>query len=276
MSLSLFAVLASNGLPSAVDSVRLSLEASSAWWFSIVNYSGYAVALGCAMETPETFIIIKRWWLARFRSDVREETTEDKKSWIVPLAAVGLIFIVVGIFVETYAEGKVSDIDALLRGHESDKISAAEQDAGTAQDSAKAAATNAGIAQTSADKAQASAAQADTDAGGAQRKAQAVGKETDLLTGQLSEAKRNCKAPKEPNSRNGGLSLIWRPVLPHGLFPTTASSTPQPRRRRGARLMLCAHSRRSRRSLMSSPEMRKRAGQQRILSGHCALLDGKE
>jgi hypothetical protein len=83
------------------------------------------VALGCALEAPETFVIFKRWWLLRFRNDEREE---DKRSWIIPLAAVGLIVIVAGICVETYAEGKVSDIDAQLRGHESDKITAAESD----------------------------------------------------------------------------------------------------------------------------------------------------
>jgi len=143
-------MIASNG---SVDSVRLSLEASSACWFSVVKYAGYAVAAGCALEAPETYVILKRWWLLRFRDVDRPETIEEKRSWIVPLAAAGLFFIVVGIIVETYAEGKVSDIDAQLREHESDKISAAESDATTANDSAKAAADNAGRAQGSADAA---------------------------------------------------------------------------------------------------------------------------
>jgi hypothetical protein len=143
VSLSLFSLISSNGPVDAVDQVRMNLEASSASWFALVKYAGYAVAAGCAMEAPETFVIIKRWWLLKFREEDKEETKEDKKSWILPLAAVGLLVIVVGIVVETYAEGKVSDIDALLRAHESDKITEAEgaaaaaiRDAGTAKDSA--------------------------------------------------------------------------------------------------------------------------------------------
>jgi hypothetical protein len=132
VSLSLLAMIASNGSPDALDTVRLSLEASSEWWFALVKYSGYAVAFGCALEAPETFVIIKRWWLLKFRGEEREETIEDKKKWDVPLAAVGLLVIVLGIFLETYAEGKVSDIDARIRSHESDKITAAESAAGAA------------------------------------------------------------------------------------------------------------------------------------------------
>lgn len=132
MSFSLLSIIALNGSIEAVDSFRLSLEASSARWFSVVKYAGYAVAVGCALEAPETFVTIKRWWLLKFRDEEREETKEEKKKWFIPLAAIGLLFIVVGIVVETYAEGKVSDVDALLRGHESDKITAAENDAGSA------------------------------------------------------------------------------------------------------------------------------------------------
>jgi hypothetical protein len=73
-----------------------------------------------------------KWWLLRFRDIEREETREAKRSWIVPLAALGLLIIVAGIIAETYCEGKVSDVDALLRAHESDKITAAEGEAATA------------------------------------------------------------------------------------------------------------------------------------------------
>jgi hypothetical protein len=125
-------MIVSNVVSSAVDTVRLDLEAKSACWFDLVKYSGYAVAVGCAMEVPETFVLMKRWWLLAFRDEDREETKEDKRSWIIPLAAVGLIIIVAGIVMETYFEGKVSDVDALLRAHESDKITAAESEASTA------------------------------------------------------------------------------------------------------------------------------------------------
>lgn len=140
MSLSLLAIISANGSGDVVDKVRLSLEASSAGWFRLVKHAGYAVAIGCAMEAPETFVIIKRWWLLTFRDEEKEETKEDKKSWFVPLAAVGLIVIVIGILIETFAEGKVSDVDALLRAHESDKITAAESEAGNAKKSAEGAA----------------------------------------------------------------------------------------------------------------------------------------
>jgi hypothetical protein len=157
VSLSLFSLISSNGPVDAVDKVRLSLEASSASWFALVKYAGYAVAVGCAMEAPETFVIIKQWWLLTFRDEEKEETKEDKKSWLVPLAAVGLIVIVVGILIETFAEAKVSDVDALIRSHESDKISAAEtsaasaiREAGNAKDSAKGAAGASDLAKGSA------------------------------------------------------------------------------------------------------------------------------
>lgn len=133
MSLSLLAMIALNGMsPDSMDAYRLSLEASSASWFALVKYSGYAVAFGCALEAPETLVILKRWYLLRFKGQDREETLEDKRGWIVPLAAIGLLVIVAGIVLETYGEGKVSDIDALIRSHESDKITAAESAAGAA------------------------------------------------------------------------------------------------------------------------------------------------
>lgn len=137
MSLSLFAIGFINGAPDAVDIVRLELESKSAFWFSLVKYFGNAVAVGCALEAPETYIILKRWWLLRFRQIDREETKEEKKGWIVPQAAIGLLIIVLGILGETYCEGRVSDVDAELRAHESDKITAAESDATTAKDSAR-------------------------------------------------------------------------------------------------------------------------------------------
>ncbi len=132
MSLFLFSMIFSNGPTTAVDTVRLSLEANSAFWFRLVKYSGYAVAFGCLLEAPETFVIIKRWWLIKFRDVEREEAKEDKKSWIIPLAAMGLIIIVVGIVAETYFEGKVSDADSEIREHESQVVSTAETNAATA------------------------------------------------------------------------------------------------------------------------------------------------
>jgi len=176
VSISLLAIVSSNEV---VDAVRTKLESDSAFWFGWVKYSGYAVALGCAMEAPETFILIKRWWLLRFKDVEPEETKEDKRSWIVPLAALGLLIIVVGIIAETYCEGKVSDVDALLRAHESDKITAAEGEAAAATRESGSAATNANLAQ-------GSARAANDAAVNAAKKAVLAGKEANKLGNELS------------------------------------------------------------------------------------------
>jgi hypothetical protein len=174
-------MIAFNGSPNPVDTVRLGFEASSAFWFSIVKYAGYAVAFGCALEAPETITILKRWSLLRFKGTDREEAIEDRRSWIVPLAAFGLLIIVAGIVVETYAEGRVSDIDALLRAHESDKITTAEEDAA-------AAIREAGSAANSADRANDSAVASGLVAEKAQRTVSAVGKKADTIDKKLGMA----------------------------------------------------------------------------------------
>ena len=157
MSLSLVSLIFSNGPSVAVDTVRLSLESDSAFWFRLVKYSGYAVAFGCLLEAPETVVIIKRWLLLRFKDHEYEETKEDRKSWFIPLAAIGLIIIVVGIVAETYFEGRVSDVDADLRAHESDKITAAENEAAAATKQAGSAAASAIAANKAAGEAQTTA-----------------------------------------------------------------------------------------------------------------------
>lgn len=163
MSRSLLSLIFWNGSVDAVDKVRLALETNSAFWFRLVKYSGYAVAFGCVLEAPETFVIIKRWWLLRFRGEEHEETQGQKKSWIIPLAAAGLIIIVLGIVAETYFEGKVSDVDALLRAHESDKITAAEEDAASAIRNAGTAKDSAGDAELIANRVKAKAEELDKD-----------------------------------------------------------------------------------------------------------------
>jgi len=187
VSLSLLALSLSNGAADALDSVRLELETRSTFWFGFVKYSGYAVAVGCAMEAPETFILIKRWWLLRFRDTEREETREDRRRWIVPLAAIGLLIIVVGIVAETYCEGRVSDIDALLRAHESDKITAAEDEAASATKNAGAAAFNAQIAKDSAK-------QAGIDAGTAKNLAAGARTEADAFERKIESANKTAAA----------------------------------------------------------------------------------
>ncbi len=197
MLFSFLAMISSDGSPDALDKVRLSLEASSAGWFNLVKWAGYAVALGCAMEAPETFIIIRRWWFLRFREIDHEETKEDRESWLTPLAAVGLMVIVIGIFLETFGESKVSDVDALLRTHESEKLSAAEheaasatRDAGTARNSAVTAAAASSDAKTSSSNAAAAAVKAISASSDAITTAVEARKEADSYARDIAAAKQ--------------------------------------------------------------------------------------
>lgn len=197
MLFSLLAMISANGSPNALDKARLSLEASSAGWFNLVKWAGYAVAIGCAMEAPETFIIIRRWWFLRFRNIDHEETKEDRKSWPTPLAAVGLIIIVMGIVLETFGESKVSDVDALLRTHESEKLSAAEQeaasatrDAGTAKSSAITAAAASNDAKTSSSNAGVAAVKAVSASGDVIATAAEARKEADSYARDIAAAKQ--------------------------------------------------------------------------------------
>jgi hypothetical protein len=138
------------------------------------------------MEAPETFVIIKRWWLLRFRDEDREETKDDKRSWMVPLAALGLLIIVAGIVIETYAEDRVSHLDGLLRIHESDKITAAEGEAAEATKQAGSAALSAERAGDASGRAQNKADIVGLEANEAERKIADVKKRADVLTWVLS------------------------------------------------------------------------------------------
>jgi len=190
MSISLFSIFFSIAPSAPVDTVRLRYEAASAFWFDVVKYAGYAVAVGCAMEAPETFVLIKRWWLLKFRDVEKEETKEDRKSWIVPVAAAGLIIIVAGIVVETFAEGKVSNADALLRSHESEKISKAEGEAAEATTSAGTAAVSAITAHQAAVTAKSASDKAVTASGTAFTLATGARKEADSYAQEIAGAKR--------------------------------------------------------------------------------------
>ncbi len=177
----------------AVDHLRLCLEALSALWFSRVKYTGYAVFVGCAMELPETFDTIKKWWRTPGKDQERGDCKEEEKNWKIPLAGIGLIVIVVGIWLETYAEGKVSDIDTLLRSHESEKLTAAEseaasavRDAGTAKHSADTAMADATRAKDASTKAIGSADTALVTASSARREADSV--ERDIVLAKTEAA----------------------------------------------------------------------------------------
>lgn len=105
------------------DRTRTTLEAESAKWFLRVLVSGGVVAVGCLLEVWETYDTLRNWWRARKNLD----PIDNPKSWKIPLAAFGLILVIGGIVAETAYEELASNVDARLRSHESDMISAAER-----------------------------------------------------------------------------------------------------------------------------------------------------
>jgi hypothetical protein len=112
--------------------VRLSLEAESAKWFGRSLISGGVVAFGCLLEVWETAVSLRNWFRARRGLEVKE----NPKSWGIPIAALGLLLVVGGIVAEVAYEGLASNADARLRAHESDVLSAAETNAGEANERA--------------------------------------------------------------------------------------------------------------------------------------------
>lgn len=130
MFLSLLLAVLSNGSPVPVDTVRLSLVAAGAFWFRWVLIACCLVAVGCAMELPETITVFKRWRFARFKD---EEVEEDPKDWRIPLAAIGLIFVILGVGGETIFESLNSNAETSIREHDSAVLRLAEADAAIAR-----------------------------------------------------------------------------------------------------------------------------------------------
>jgi hypothetical protein len=119
-------------LTSAPDSVRISLEAESAKWFTRLSISGGVVALGCLLELWETTIALKNWFRARRGLEV----IENPRNWGIPIAALGLLLVIGGVAAEVIYEGLSSQTDAKIRSHESDVLSIAETTAGAATERA--------------------------------------------------------------------------------------------------------------------------------------------
>ena len=193
MSLSLLSWIPANGLPTAVDSVRVGYENASANWFRLVKYAGYAVAGGCVLEAPETFIQLKRWILLRFRGIDHKESDKDRKSLFIPAAALGLFIVVAGIVAETYFEGRVSNVESALRTHESDKIIAAETDAANATRDAGTAKQSAIDAQTASGKAVTDSGTAESTARDASVKASDARAEADQFAAEIANAKSSIR-----------------------------------------------------------------------------------
>jgi len=129
MSLSLLWAISPNGSPVPIDTDRLALVASSAFWFRGVLISGFVVAIGCAMELPETIAVFRRWKSARFKDEIIDE---NPKNWRIPVAAFGLILVILGVGAETIFESLTSNAETSIREHDSALLGNAEKDAGTA------------------------------------------------------------------------------------------------------------------------------------------------
>jgi hypothetical protein len=115
------------------DPIRLSLEAESRKWFFGLLIAGAVVALGCILEIPETRFSLIQWWRAKRGRPLKEE---NPTSWRIPAASVGLLLVIVGVVGEVAFEGLASNADTRLRTHESDVLSNAETQAGSANERA--------------------------------------------------------------------------------------------------------------------------------------------
>jgi len=116
-----------------IDTVRNALVLESGKWFRRLSISSGLVALGCALETWETAIGITRWTRMRRGLPVREE---NPTSWHIPIAAVGLVFVIAGVIGEGIFEAKVSKLETLIRAHDEAILGRTILDAGSAKQSA--------------------------------------------------------------------------------------------------------------------------------------------
>lgn len=102
-------------IPSSTDPVRDSLALHSEFWFRGVLGCGILVALGCIAELPETWAIWVGWRRAK-RGLVLDP--EDETSWHKPVAAIGLLLVILGIVGETICEAYVSVDETSIRAHD--------------------------------------------------------------------------------------------------------------------------------------------------------------
>ena len=215
MSPSLFLAIASNGsaLP-PVDTVRLSLVASSAFWFRLVLISGFAVALGCAMEVPETIAIFKRWKAARFEGQILED---DPKHWRIPLAAFGLLIVILGVGAETIFESLDSNAETAVRTHDELVLGNTIVKAGTAKNSADAATADATAAQGSADVAGRKANEAAKTVESVGKRATRIDQELSMAQYFLSEREiRDPAALKNLFASFNGKTIFFRSYIHDG------------------------------------------------------------
>jgi hypothetical protein len=130
--------------------------------------SSAGVAIGCVLEIGETWTDFRKWLKAR------KDTTasEEDRSWHKPMAALGLMLVILGVIGEGVAEGFASIAETALRAHDEKVLGDTIIKSGSAKDSADASAIAAGnaklasdVAVTKADRAVSSAKQASISAG---------------------------------------------------------------------------------------------------------------
>jgi hypothetical protein len=102
------------------------------------------------MEVPEAIAVVKRWWTAKFKGQTLED---DPKHWRIPLAAFGLMLVILGVGAETIFESLNSNAETALRGHDEQVLANTIAEAGSAKDSAHTAASDATTAKGDAESA---------------------------------------------------------------------------------------------------------------------------
>jgi hypothetical protein len=160
-----FSILLTNFVPA--DSVRSALEGREELWFICLLVASGGVAIGCVLEIPETWTDLKEW------RKLRKESVEPP-AWRVPMAAIGLLLVVLGVIGEGVFEALVSINETALRAHDEQALAETIKEAGTAKESAEKAqraselaSKSAGEALGKAETASATADKADQSARGA-------------------------------------------------------------------------------------------------------------
>ena len=188
----------SRSLSSAVsgeDAARDALLRNSDRWFHWLIGCTVLVAIGCFMEIGESSVEWLQW---RWHSKSKP-FQEDDARWTIPVAIIGLFFVIVGVGGEGYFEVKQASAETAIRKYDEDALAAATKAAGAAKDSASDAAAD---AKTAHDESSA----AKTVAGEAKTAADAAGKKLDAVDSRLDSASRKLDAMEA--------RLTWRHIDP--------------------------------------------------------------